>query len=106
MSSRLDGSRRVLSVLACGATLLGVTACGGSSTPAQVSPAVKSKLERTLERVPLSAAKATQVTTCLVPTLKSHHITTLAAANAYGDTSPHWLKTAELSCLKQAGLTG
>jgi hypothetical protein len=104
MTSRLGFPRRSLSALACGATLLGVSACG-SSTPTQVSQAVKSKLESTLERIPLTAAQATEVTDCLVPTLKTHGITTLAAANAYGSTSPPWLRTATLACLKQAGLT-
>jgi hypothetical protein len=104
MTSRLDFPRRSLSALACGATLLGVTACG-SSTPTQVSQAVKSKLESTLENgIPLTAAKATEVTDCLVPALKAHGITTLAAANAYGSTLPPWGKSATLACLKQAGL--
>ncbi len=103
MTSRLGFPRRSLSALACGATLLGVSACG-SSTP-QVSQALKSKLESTLERAPLTAAKATEVTDCLVPALKTHGITTLAIANSYGSTLPPGLRTAELACLKQAGLT-
>ena len=103
MTSRLGFPRRSLSALACGATLFGVSACG-SSTP-QVSQALKSKLESTLEKIPLTATEATEVTNCLVPTFKTHGITTLAAANAYG-TLPAWGKSAELACLKQAGLTG
>lgn len=104
MTSRLGFPRRTLSALACGATLLGVSACG-STTPTQVSQAVKSKLESTLESIPLTAAKATEVTDCLVPALKAHGITTLAAANAYGSTLPPSLRSATLACLKQAGLT-
>jgi hypothetical protein len=104
MTPGLGFPRRSLSALVCGATLFGVSACG-SSKPTQVSPAVKSKLESTLEQVPLSAAKATQITNCLVPTLKAHGITTLAAANSYGNTTPGWLKTATVTCLKQAGIT-
>ena len=104
MTSRLGSPRRSLSALACAATLLGVSACG-SSTPTQVSPALKAKLESTLERAPMTAAEATAVTDCLVPTLKTHGITTLAAANAYGSNLPPWLSTATLACLKQAGLT-
>src|ERR1700733_15453449 len=103
MTSRVGFPRRSLTALACGATLLGVSACG-SSTP-QVSQALKSKLESTLEGVPMTAAKATEVTDCLVPALKTHGITTLAAANAASSTLPPSLKTAELACLKQAGLT-
>jgi hypothetical protein len=103
MTSRLGFARRSLTALACGATLLSMSACG-SSTP-QVSQALKSKLESTLERVPLTAAEATEVTDCLVPALKTHGITTLAAANAASSTLPPSLKTAELACLKQAGLT-
>jgi hypothetical protein len=104
MTSRLGFPRRSLSTLACGATLLGVSACG-SSAPTKVSQALKSKLESTLERVPLTTAEATEVTDCLVPTLKSHGIITLAAANAYGSTQPSWLRSATLACLNQAGLT-
>jgi len=102
MTSRLALPRRSLSMLACGATLLAVSACGGSTSP-QVSAALKSKIESTLEAVPLTVAKATEVTDCLVPTLKSHGITTVAAANAYGSTSPAWLRTATVGCMKQAG---
>ncbi len=99
-SARLGLTRPFISLLACGAMLLGVSACGGS-TP-QVSKAVKSKLESTLERASLTAAKATEVTDCLVPGLAAHGITTLAAAN---DTSGnHWLRSATVACAKQAGL--
>jgi hypothetical protein len=104
MTSRLGFPRRSLSALVCGATLLGVSACGGSA-PTQVSQAVKSKLESTLESIPLTTADAREVTDCLVPALQTHGVTTLAAANAYS-TSPPWLKSATLACLKQAGLTG
>jgi hypothetical protein len=103
MTSRLGFPRRSLSALACGATLLGVSACG-SSTPTQVSQAVKSKLESTLEKIPLTAAEATEVTDCLVPTLKAHGITTLAAATT--GSQPPWEKPAIDACVKQAGLTG
>jgi hypothetical protein len=103
MTSRLCFPRRSLSALACGATLLGVGACG-SSTPTQVSQAVKSKLESTLEGKGLTAAEATEVTDCLVPTLKAHGITTLAAANAVS-TLPSWLRSSLMTCSKQAGFT-
>jgi hypothetical protein len=103
MTSRLGFPRRSLSALACCATLLGVSACG-SSTPTQVSQAVKSKLESTLEKIPLTAAEATKVTDCLVPTLKAHGITTLAAATT--GSQPPWEKPAIDACVKQAGLTG
>jgi hypothetical protein len=102
MTSRFGFPRRSLSALACGATLLGVSACG-SSTP-QVSQAVKSKLESTLEGKDLTAAEATEVTDCLVPTLKAHGITTLAAANAVS-TLPSWLRSPLMTCSKQAGFT-
>jgi hypothetical protein len=103
MTSRLGFPRRSLSALACGATLLGVSACG-SSTPTQVSQALKSRLESTLEKIPLTAAEATEVTDCLVPTLKAHGITTLAAAST--GSQPPWEKPAIDACVKQAGLTG
>ena len=107
MTSRLGFPRRSLSALACGATLLGVSACG-SSTPTQVSQALKAKLESALERTSshLTAAEATAVTDCLVPTLKAHGITTLAAANAYGSTPPPWLKSASAACATKVGLIG
>jgi hypothetical protein len=65
---------------------------------------VKSKLESTLEKIPLTAAEATEVTDCLVPTLKAHGITTLAAATT--GSQPPWEKPAIDACVKQAGLTG
>jgi hypothetical protein len=99
-AGRLGVTRPFVAALACGAMLLGVSACGGS-TP-QVSQAVKSKLESTLERASLTAAKATEVTDCLVPGLAAHGITTLAAANH--TSGSHWLRSATVACAKQAGL--
>ena len=105
MTTRLGFPRRSLSALACGTMLLGVSACGGSSKPTQVSSAVKSKLESTFEQnASLTPAEATQVTNCMVPTLKAHGITTLAAAKAYNNTSPSWAVSALRTCMQQAGL--
>ncbi len=104
MTPRLGFPRRSLSALACATTLLGVSACG-STTP-QVPQAVKAAFESGLENgVPLAAAKATEVTDCLVPALAAHGITTLAAAT-YSPGSPAWLKSAARACFKQAGFTG
>ncbi len=102
VAGRVGLRRPFLSVLACAATLLGVSACG-SSTP-RVSQALKSKLESALETIPLTPAKAKEVTDCLVPALKDHGIVTLAAAKAYGNSVPPSLRSAELACVKQAGL--
>jgi hypothetical protein len=103
MTSRLSFTRRALTVLACGATLFGVSACGGGSS-SQVSPAVVSKIKGELENS-MSAAKATEIVDCLVPTLKAHGVTTMAAANSYGSTPPPWLKPAALACAAKAGET-
>jgi hypothetical protein len=103
MTARLGFPCRCLSALVCGVALLGVSACG-SSAPKQVSPALKAKLESTLEQVPLTAAEATEVTDCLLPTFKTHGITTLAEANAVSNLPP-WGKAALLTCMKQAGLS-
>jgi hypothetical protein len=104
MTTQLSLPRRSLLALAS-ATLLAVSACGGSSKPTQVSSAVKSRIESALERdAGLTPAQATQVTNCLAPTLKAHGITTLAAAKAYGN-APAWATSATKTCVQQAGLT-
>lgn len=100
MTSRLSFPCRSLTALAFGAALLGVSACGGSSS-SQVSPAVISKLESVLEQNSISAPKAAEIAHCLVPALKAHGITTLADANAL-KTAPAWLHSATVSCAEKA----
>ncbi len=101
---RLGLKRRFIAVLACGLTLLSVSACG-NSTPKTMTPAATAFLVSEAENGGASAAQATQVLDCLDPALQAHGITTLSAAKSINaDTQsnePAWLSTASKTCEEQ-----
>jgi hypothetical protein len=101
---RLGLRRLFIAVLACGVTLLCVSACG-SSNPKTLTPAATAFLVSEAESGGASAAQATQVVDCLDPALQAHGITTLSAAKSINaDTqsnAPAWLSAASKTCAQQ-----
>lgn len=101
---RLGLRRPFIAVLACGVTLLGVSACGNSN-PKTMTPAATAFLVSEAENGGASAVQATQVVDCLDPAFQAHGITTLSAAKSINaDTQsnePAWLSAASTKCEQQ-----
>ncbi len=101
---RLGLRRKFIAVLACGVSLLTVSACGNSS-PKTMTPAATAFLVSEAEAGGASVGQATQVVDCLDPALQAHGITTLSAAKSINaDTQsnePAWLSAASTKCEQQ-----
>jgi hypothetical protein len=103
-ADRLGLTRPFVSVLACGVTLLGVSACG-SSHPSSLTPAAKAFLISGFERNGVPAADVTQVVNCVKPALQGHGTTTLSAVKNLNSKStndvPAWLSAVGKKCGRQ-----